>query len=177
MRSHWWTYVARGVLTIAFAGMALAVPTAALLVLVWLFGIYAASAGIVSLVAAASQDDTRYPRGLLVLQAAAGIGAAVLAFGWPGITAAALLFLVAWWALLTGAVEIYAAVRLRQARSGEWRLAIAGAASVIFAALVFFAPAAGTIALWALIVGYALVFGTALIAHGLELRRFERAGS
>lgn len=171
---NWWVFVARGVLVILFAGMALALPAAALLTLIWLFGIYAGLTGLVAAAAAAGHGGP-HARGVFVLQALVGIGAAAVAFGWPRFTATVLLYLIAWWALLTGATELIAAVRLRRVITGEWRLAVAGVASIVFALVVFIAPAAGSLAVWLLIVTYAFVFGTVLIAHGLMLRRMGDA--
>jgi len=66
-------------------------------------------------------------------------------------------------------------VRLRRYISGEWLLALAGIASVVFGVLVAAVPLAGTlvIALW--FGAYALVFGVMLLVLGFRLRTWERA--
>ena len=46
--------------------------------------------------------------------------AGVLAFVWPGITAFALLYVIAFWAIVTGVLEIVAAWRLRQVIANEF---------------------------------------------------------
>jgi uncharacterized membrane protein HdeD (DUF308 family) len=57
-----------------------------------------------------------------VLEGLLGIVAGVGAFVWPAITALALLYLIAVWALVTGVFEIMAAVELRKTMRGEWSL-------------------------------------------------------
>ena len=47
----------------------------------------------------------------------------VLTLLWPSVTAQALLYLIAAWAILTGAFEIAAAVDLRNVVEGERQLA------------------------------------------------------
>jgi len=92
----------------------------------------------------------------------------------PGITALALVYLIAAWALVTGALEIVAAVRLRQFVSHEWLLALSGVASLLFGILALLLPLAGAVAI-ALGVGiYALVFGVLLIGLGFRLRSWTR---
>lgn len=60
---------------------------------------------------------------------------------WPGITALALLYLIAAWALVTGTFEIAAAIRLKNI-TGEWLLVLSGIASIALgvALVIFRAP-------------------------------------
>lgn len=49
----------------------------------------------------------------LLIEGAVGIIAGVLTFAWPAITTFALLYMIAFWAILTGIFEIIAGIRLR----------------------------------------------------------------
>ena len=62
------------------------------------------------------------------------------------LTALALLFYIAVWAIATGVLEIVAAIRLRKEIENEWMLIIAGLASVVFGTLLMAQPAAGALA-------------------------------
>jgi uncharacterized membrane protein HdeD (DUF308 family) len=57
--------------------------------------------------------------GALILEGVAGVLAAVATFVWPAITAISLVYVIAAWAIVTGALEMAAAVRLRQHITGE----------------------------------------------------------
>lgn len=94
----------------------------------------------------------------------------ILVFAWPDVTALVLLYLIAAWALVTGVFEIVAAIELRRAIEGEWLLALAGVASVLFGLLLIVFPGSGALALIWLIGAQAILFGALLIGLGLRLR-------
>ena len=96
---------------------------------------------------------------------------------WPGITALALLYLIAAWALVTGTFEIAAAIRLRKVITGEWLLVLSGIASIALgvALVIFPGPGALVLVLW--IGAYALVSGALLIALSFRLRSWDRSHS
>jgi uncharacterized membrane protein HdeD (DUF308 family) len=106
----------------------------------------------------------------LLLEGIAGIGAGVLTFVWPGLTALVLLYLIAFWAIVTGIFEVVAAIRLCRAITIEWLLGIAGVASVVFGVLLVAFPGAGALTVVWLIGIYALVFGLLLLGLAWRLR-------
>jgi uncharacterized membrane protein HdeD (DUF308 family) len=112
----------------------------------------------------------------MAVEGVAGIGIGIMTFVWPGVTTLVLLWLIAAWALVTGIVEIVAAIRLRKEIQGEWMLALSGALSVIFGILLAVWPASGALAVVFLIGAYAVVFGVVLVGLALRLRRM-RGGS
>src|SRR5262249_10251963 len=99
-----------------------------------------------------------------------GIAAGVLALAWPGVTALVLIWFIATWAIITGALEIAAGIRLRQVVSGEGLMGLIGALSVLLGVYVFAYPLVGAVGLaWALGL-YAFVAGVVLVALGIRLR-------
>jgi len=156
-----------GILTLAWPGITL-------VALVFLFAGYALVDGVTSIIAAVHAAEARERWVSMVLEGLVGIAAAIVTAVWPAITALALVYVIAAWAVLTGALEVAAAVRLRRHISGEWLLILSGVASLLFGFLLAIAPLAGAlvIALW--VGAYALVFGVLLVALGFRLRMWGR---
>ena len=96
----------------------------------------------------------------------------MLAFVWPALTALALLYLIAGWAIVTGVLEIVAAVHLHRAH-GEWLLVLNGVLSVLFGLLVIVWPGAGVLTLLWLIGTYSIVFGVVLLVLAFRLRNLH----
>ena len=167
---NWWALVLRGVLGMLFGEITFVAPAAALAALVLLFGAYALVDGVFNIVAALR--DARGERGwwTLLLSGVAGVLAGLVAFAAPGFSALVLLYVIAVWAVVTGVLEIAAAIRLRRHITGEWLMALNGALSVAFGALVIIAPMVGALTVVLLIGAYAFVSGLLLIALGVRLR-------
>ena len=100
---------------------------------------------------------------MLLLDGLLGIGIGIIAFLAPDITALALLFYIAIWAIATGVLEIVAAVRLRKQIANEWLPILAGLASIVFGVLLVVRPGAGALVVLWLIASYAVVFDVLVI--------------
>jgi uncharacterized membrane protein HdeD (DUF308 family) len=165
---HWWAVGLRGLAAVVLGILALAWPGLTLWALVVLFGVWAIVEGIIGLVSAFRPDV--WHRGVAVFEGLVSIGLGVLALVWPGVTAVALLYLIAAWAIATGMLKLIDAVRLRTIIENEWLLGLSGLASVAFGVMVTFRPGAGALAVVWLIGAYALFFGALLIALAFRLR-------
>ena len=84
-----------------------------------------------------------------------------------------LLYLVAFWAIFTGVLEIVAGIRLREVLTGEIWLILMGVLSLLFGLFILIFPGAGALALLFWIGAYALVFGFMLIVLAFRLRGFR----
>ena len=171
---NWWSLVLRGLLGIAVGVLTFLWPGITLAALVIVFAAYAFVDGVISLAGAVHAVAARERWAALLVEGVLGIAAAAVAVFWPAITLLALVYVIAVWAIITGAFEIAAAIRLRQHISGEWLLVLSGIASVIFGVLVAAVPMAGAlvIALW--FGAYTFVFGVILVALGFRLRTWNR---
>jgi len=172
---RWWVLALRGALAVAFGVAALVWPQTTVRVLVILFGAYAALDGLVALLSALTSRPRRGGWWLLLFEAVAGIAAGGLALVWPQATALALLYLIAGWAMLTGILELLAAVQLRHIVEGEWTLVLAGVVSIVLGLLLALRPGSGLVAVILFVGVYAIAFGLLLIALGLRLRGFREA--
>ena len=160
-----------------FGAFAIAMPAAAFAVIVVAFGAYAFVDGVFSIVLALR--DARGERGwwTLPLSGIAGVLTGLAVVVAPAVTALVVLYVIAGWAIVTGALEIAAAVRLRRHVTGEWLLALHGALSIAFGVLFVIAPLAGALAVVLLIGAYAFISGVVLLALGVRLHRLARAHS
>ena len=136
MTRSWGALAFRGAVAIAFGIVAFVWPGPTIQVLVFLLAAFALVEGAVNII-----GGLRVRQGWALAEGIVSvlIGIVILIAG-PGLTAIALLYLVAAWAILTGIARIVAAIQLRRVLSNEWLLIASGAASLIFgviAAIVF----------------------------------------
>jgi len=165
---HWWVIALRGLAAVVFGVLAFAWPGMTLAVLVLFFGAYALVDGILAIVAALRGGTDH--RLFMGLEGVVGVLAGLVAFAFPGLTALVLLYIIAIWAVLTGVLEVVAAVRLRRAITNEWGLIIGGILSVLFGIVLIVAPGAGALAVVFLIGAYAVLFGVTLLMLSWRLR-------
>ncbi len=171
---NWWAVVLRGAAAILFSIVVFTQPAISLAALVIAFGAYALADGILSLISAFRRHGRDEARWYLVLEGVIGIAAGVLTFFWPAISLMAFIYVIAARALITGVLEIIAAVRLRKVITNEVFLGLAGVASIALGVALIFAPAAGALALVLWLGAYALLFGVALVTLGFRLRSWSK---
>ncbi len=172
---HWWMLLLRGVLAIMFGAMSFAWPRITVAVLVLLFGAYVLVDGAFAVAAAVTAPKELKGWWALLIEGLLGVGAGIVTFVWPAITALVLLWLIALWAVLTGVFEIAAAVQLRKIITGEWLLVVSGILSLLFGLLLIVMPVAGALAIVWLIGAYAVVFGILLCALAIRLKTLSKA--
>jgi uncharacterized membrane protein HdeD (DUF308 family) len=172
---NWWSLALRGVLAILFGIVAWVWPEITLTSLVLLFGAYLLVDGVVNIVAAV-RGRTAEPRWFPVVMGIAEIIIGLVTLLWPGVTAIALVYLIAAWAVTMGAFAIFAAIALRRDIHGEWVLAVSGILSILFGLIIGILPGAGAIALIWLIGTFAIVDGILLLILAFRLRNWTPLG-
>ncbi len=168
--SNWWAMALRGLIAILFGIAAFVWPSITFQVLVILFGAFAFWDGLFAVIAAIRNRGTYGQWWLVLLEGLVGILVGVLTFFLPGLTAVAMIYVIAAWAFITGILEIAAAVRLRREIRGEWLLALSGVLSIIFGFLVALYPGAGIVGVTWMIGIYAILFGLAELVLAFRLR-------
>jgi uncharacterized membrane protein HdeD (DUF308 family) len=170
LKRHWWVPVIRGIAAIAFGIVAFVYPGLTIATLVLFFGAWVLIDGIFRIVGAIGHRASDSDWGWQLVIGLLGIVVGLLTFHAPQITALALVIYIAAWALMIGASEIAAAVKLRREIKGEWFLILMGLASIVFAVLLLWNPVAGAAAVIWLIAWYAVVLGVLAIFFGFRLR-------
>lgn len=176
LTQNWWTFLLRGLVALLFGLIAFIWPGLTIISLTYVFGYYALLDGIFAFMAAWSKRrGGRW--GILLLEGLLGLATGVFTLISPGWTALALLAVIAAWAILTGLLEIMAAIRLRQEIENEWWLGLGGLASLIFGALLLIWPESGLVTLSWIIGSYAIVFGVSTLMLGFRLYGLNRTGA
>lgn len=170
LRDTWWLLLIRGLAAIVFGVLTWMSPGISLATLVLFFGAYALVDGVIGAWAALQGRREHDDWWVLLLWALVSVGAGVLTFMAPGVTALALLFYIAAWAIATGVLQIAAAVRLRKQISGEWMLGLAGLTSVVLGILLMARPGEGVLVVVWMIATYAVLFGVLMVILAFKLR-------
>ncbi|HEY7204174.1 MAG TPA: HdeD family acid-resistance protein [Methylomirabilota bacterium] len=167
---NWWAVVLRGVCAILFGLAAFAWPGITLAVLILLYGAYALADGVLAVIwSFMARGRDSFPWGVF-LAGLAAIVAGLFAFLWPGLTALAMLYLIAAWAIVRGIFEIIAAFHLRKEIEHEWLLGLSGLVSVVLGLLLLARPGLGVLAVMWWIGAFAILFGVLTIALGFRLK-------
>jgi uncharacterized membrane protein HdeD (DUF308 family) len=165
----WWAFMVRGVLAAALGLCALIWPSASLVILMRLVGLYCLLDGGAALIAAMRTSD----RSAHILQAILGLVVGVLLLFWPEGSVRTLLVIFGVWALLTGVSQIWAA-RQQEVEGGErsamttigWVAAVVGLILIVW-------PGTGVVTIAWLIAIVALLLGVLLIWLALRLKRLQ----
>lgn len=173
LSQNWWLVVLRGMLAILFGIAAFLWPGITLLTLIIMFGVYAIFDGLIAIWTGLSRTRESSRWWMFLLEGLLSIGAGIAALVWPGLATLVFIYIMAFWAVFTGILEIVAAIRLRHEITNEWFLALGGVLSIGLGILLFLQPAAGSLAIIWIIASYALVFGILLLILGIRLRNWK----
>ena len=174
LSQYWWMTLLRGLIAILFGVLLFVMPGVSLLTLTLLFGAFALVDGIGNIVTAIGGRKEHEHWWVLLLVGLLGVGVGLLTFYSPGLTALALLFYIAIWAIASGLLAIVAAIRVRKEIEGELWLILSGLASVAFGVLIVARPGAGALSVLWLIGAYAIAFGVILVIFAFKARGFAK---
>lgn len=164
-RNSWWMLAIRGIIALLF-GLAVFIRPNIFTGFGFLFGMYALVDGIM---AAGTAMDERASNGrwwIVLLEGLVGIVFGLLAMFF---TTMSLLYVVAFWALIMGILELASVFTMQWNFRHDWTMVIAGIASVVFGMIFFFAGKSVLSLLW--LVGiFAIVFGVMMFARFVQVK-------
>lgn len=172
---NWWVEALRGMIAILFGVIALVWPRLTLEILVLFVGAYMLVDGIFAIITGFTNRAGHDKWWVLLLEGLVGIVAGIITFLHPGLATIILVYVIALWAIVTGVLEIVAAIELRKEIQGEWMLALSGIVSLGLGVSLLFFPAAGALTVAWLIGAYAIIFGGSLLSLSLRLRKHSTA--
>jgi len=168
---NWWLVEIRGVAAIAFGILAFVQPGLTLVVLITLFAAYMLIDGVSLLVSLRrAEPATAGHRLTVALMGILGVAVGIVTIAVPGVTALALLYLVAFWAITLGLTQVIAAIRLRREIKGELWFVIGGLLTIAFGLLLVAFPGTGLLSLLWLVGIWAIVFGLTNLVLAWRLR-------
>lgn len=171
LAKNWAWVLARGIVTILFGALAIFWPEITLITMVILFGAYAVVDGVAAIVMGMRRHTGRV---VLVFVGVLGVVAGVIALVWPGISALALLYVIAIWAIVTGVGSIVSGFGLTGDTGGRLLFILSGLAGIILGILLLADPEEGAIALVVTIGFFALVWGLLTVITSVRLRRLAK---
>jgi uncharacterized membrane protein HdeD (DUF308 family) len=165
-------YALAGLASLLFGFALIVWPNIGAGVLLALFGAFALGSGVFLTVAGIDLGIEHARHWLpIVFAGLFGIAIGAYTFFRPGITALALLYLIALWAILTGLVEFVVGITFTGQVPGVWALWLSGLVSVAFGVLVAVRPRTGALAIIWLIGLYAIMAGILRMAFAFQLNQ------
>jgi len=175
LAENWWLLLLRGLAAVAFGVIAFLWPGVTLVALAYVWGAYAIVDGVIAIWAAFNLSGSDAgPRWWLGLSGVVGILAGVGTFAYPGMTALVLLMFIAVWAIIIGALQLYAALELWKVIDNAWWLILSGVFSIAFGVMLIGWPGTGVLATVWTIAWYAVFFGCMFIGLSFEIKKFKR---
>lgn len=170
----WWLFLLRGVFTVLFGITALAWPELSLLVLITVFGVYTLIGGIFLIIAGLLSIKKFDRWWLVLLDGIFNLIVGMFVLEWPGVTLFTLIFIVAFWAIVLGIIQVIFAIAIRKEIKNEWLIILSGALSFLLGVILLSRPVSA-ITILGIIVGFnAIIFGTFGIAISLKLKEFNK---
>lgn len=170
----WWLMLLRGIVAIVFGLLTCFQPLISVSVLVMFFGAFVLVDGILAIASAVQGRKTHQDWWILLLWGLFGVIAGALTLAMPDITTLVLLMYIAAWAVVTGIVEIIAAIRLRGEALGRGWLILGGLLSALFGIVLFIHPGAGAVAIAWLIGTFAIILGIIFAALAFHMRKISK---
>lgn len=170
----WWLLLIRGIFAVIFGIIALVWPGVTVWALVVVFGVYAIVDGIVEAVRSVQARKVVSGWVWWLLAGLVSVAAGVVALVWPAATALVVLYVIGFWAILVGILEVVAAFQVRSA-GGQWGWTLlAGILAVIFGLLLIIFPGSGILSLVWLLGTFAIVFGVLFVIGAFQVRSAAR---
>jgi uncharacterized membrane protein HdeD (DUF308 family) len=168
-KRNWWVMALQGLLVTIFGVLVLSRPVASAAALVLTFGAVIGLEGIVAIVSGVTNRQVTN-RGVLIAMGVVSLLAGVATLAYPGMAAVALYSVIAAWAIIRGALTMYAGSQVPPVTGlGPW-MYVTGVAEILFGVLMIARPVAGFAALMTLIGVSAIVIGVLEIATAFRVR-------
>jgi uncharacterized membrane protein HdeD (DUF308 family) len=173
----WWLVLLRGVVLLILGGYLLFRPATSMDILTKVLGIYLVAEGVIALlVALLGKTPSRgwtAVRGVLVILA--GIFVFAHSTVVAEVAAELVLYLIAFVAILSGILDIVAAIQDRKEMEGEGWLILSGVLTILFGVLLAMAPLTFGLVLVRILGAFAILSGISFIVLAFRMRGVGKA--
>lgn len=166
---NWWLVALRGVLAVLFGVIAFMAPGVFVLSLVLFFSAYMLVDGVFAIIAAVRAAERRERWGYHLLEGLIDIAVGIAALLVPAAAVWAFVYLVAFWALVSGGLMLASAFSLHR-HYGRWWLALGGVISGLFGIALLINPGMSALVLVWWMGAYTIAFGIMLLILAFSLR-------
>jgi uncharacterized membrane protein HdeD (DUF308 family) len=174
MVKRWWLISLRGLVALVLGIVLLVLdPLAAAELLILFIGIYALVDGIFALVVGIINRPPHRDRGWLIAEGIIGILAGIAILLAPVLAGVIIIYFIAFWALLTGILEIVFSIAEWKYIPGAWMILLTGIISVLLGGLILANIVAGVVLLVVIVAVYLVLFGLLLMLLGFSLKNID----
>lgn len=168
----WWLPLLRGIILVALGIYALLKPGITIAALAQVMGFFLIIDGVIAIAAGITG---RVPsRGWTILRGIVAVLVGVLVFAHPalvaGMTAVVIMYMIAFSAILSGVIEIAAAIRDHREIEGVGGYILGGILSIVFGVLLLMAPFLFGLMMVRIIGVFAAVTGVVMIVLAFRLK-------
>ncbi len=173
LSDNWWMVAVRGGFSIVFGLSILLWPSVTLPAVIVLFAAYAMLDGLWALASVVRASEYALDAWPVAVEGVASLTLGAIALIWPFVSRE-IIYWIAAWGVITGALEIVGAFRLPREVPGHWLLMTGGGCSLFLAVLIVMLPLAGIDRGATVLGAYALVFGVLLSLTAFGFHRGHR---
>lgn len=171
---NWWVLALRGLVALVLGVVMLLMPAASTVNFLVLFiGAYAIVDGVFAIAIAIINQPPHKDRLWLFIEGTIGVVAGIAIFIAPILAAFILLYIVAFWALMTGLFEVIWAIAQWKHLPDNWLMLLGGLFSAMLGVLIFANVAFGAAFVVVVTAVYLILFGVMLIAMGFSFKNTE----
>ena len=169
----WWVSLVRGILALIIGSLAIVGPLEMLSAGLILFAIFLIADGIVTVATSIAHARIVKRWFYSFLEGFLGLLLGIFLLLLPGAAIILFIYVIAFWALMIGIIEIVSGLEFRKVLPGEWMMIVTGIMSIILSFLLFLMPKAGAATLIWILAFFLIVFGVLQILIAFRLRKIR----
>jgi len=174
MVKRWWLISLRGLIALVLGIVLLVLdPLIAAELLILFIGIYALLDGIFALIVGIINKPPHRDRAWLITEGIIGILAGIAILVAPLLAGVIIIYFIAFWALLTGILELVFSIAQWKYIPGAWMILVTGIISVLLGGLILANVVAGAVLLVVIVAVYLVIFGLLLMLLGFSLKSLD----